>query len=439
MPTHCFSDLKNNQLSSIPAGLFDSLTKLQYLSVIVSMFIQCFSYLNNNQLSSIPVGLFDKLTKLDWLWVFLLLLNECFSHLNNNQLSSIPAGLFDKPINLHMLWVYVFMHIQCFSDLGNNQLSSISAGIFDSLTNLLSLWVFALTYIQCFSDLDNNQLSSIPAGFFDKLTKLQYLWVVVLMYFQWFQLSWQQPVGMSRRSRSSQVDKSSNSQESSHLSSIICWGIPFCPLVASSNSANELCDIFNELDEISIYESVSIKNSPLRVFRRIPLGHIVRASSRERVFLREMWRSFLASWHVLQRESEIRWSRHRRDWVKPVRKCLGWDGKLVVWVNSWPSELCDACGKVLRFFCAVQGTRHSPILQTLTDYLTTSRFWIPQLYWKLCRRMKTRKESPSKGKESTRAETEFGRPQDAVRLSPRLSICQSWFYFGTGIFERARQ
>jgi len=113
---------------------------------------------------------------------------------------------------------------------------------------------------------------------------------------------------------------------------------------------------------------------PLRAFRRIPLGHKVRVSSREQVFLREMWRSFLASWHVLQRESEIRWSRYRRDWVKPVRKCLGWDGKLVVWVNCWPSELCDACGKIPRFFCPVQGTRHSLILQTVTDYFKNEPF-----------------------------------------------------------------
>jgi len=36
--------------------------------------------------------------------------------------------------------------------------------------------------------------------------------------------------------------------------------------------------------------------------------------------------------------------------------------------------------------------------------------------------MKTRKESPSKGKESTRAETEFGRPQDAVRDSASVNF-----------------
>jgi Leucine-rich repeat (LRR) protein len=44
--------LSNNMLTSLPAGVFDSLMELEHL------------YLDNNVLSSLPAGIFDALTKL---------------------------------------------------------------------------------------------------------------------------------------------------------------------------------------------------------------------------------------------------------------------------------------------------------------------------------------------------------------------------------------
>jgi len=71
----------HNQLSSLPAGLFDQLTNLQYL------------VLDYNKISSLPAGLFDKLTGLHELG------------LSHNQLSSLPAGLLDKLARLQEIYV----------------------------------------------------------------------------------------------------------------------------------------------------------------------------------------------------------------------------------------------------------------------------------------------------------------------------------------------
>ena len=119
-------ELAGNQLTSLPAGVFDSLANLQYLDLW-------------GNLTALPDGVFDGLTSLEEL------------HLTNNRLSALPAGVFDRLTNLQLL------HLQ------GNQLTALPAGVFNGLTSLQDLW------------LNGNQLTALPDGVFDRLTRLQYL------------------------------------------------------------------------------------------------------------------------------------------------------------------------------------------------------------------------------------------------------------------------
>ena len=105
-----------NQLSELPAGIFNGLTNLQLL------------YLVGNQLSELPAGIFDGLTSLQEL------------RLNNNQLSTLPAGVFDGLTSLRWL------------NFSRNQLSTLPAGIFNGLTSLETL------------DLSENRLNGIQVA-----------------------------------------------------------------------------------------------------------------------------------------------------------------------------------------------------------------------------------------------------------------------------------
>ena len=101
--------LNNNNLSTLPAGLFDGLTALQYL------------YLNSNaEMRTLPAGIFDSLSALEYL------------HLHNNRLNQLPAGLFDELVSLKTL------------DLSGNRLrqtgtNALPDGIFELLTALTTL------------------------------------------------------------------------------------------------------------------------------------------------------------------------------------------------------------------------------------------------------------------------------------------------------------
>ena len=57
----------------LPAGIFDGLTALTWLS------------LSNNQLNTLPEGIFDNLSALTWFESY------------RNQLTTLPEGIFDGP------------------------------------------------------------------------------------------------------------------------------------------------------------------------------------------------------------------------------------------------------------------------------------------------------------------------------------------------------
>ena len=125
--------LKDNDLGSLPSGIFDELTALTRL------------YLDNNDLGSLPSGIFEGLTALK----DLDLGDNGLSHLP----SSLPSGIFDELIALETL------------DLSFNDLDSLPADFFDNLTELRTL------------DLDNTSLDPLPAGIFDELTALTHLYL----------------------------------------------------------------------------------------------------------------------------------------------------------------------------------------------------------------------------------------------------------------------
>ena len=119
--------LSDNDLTELPAGVFDKLTSLEALS------------LNTNEL---PAGVFDELTALTRLHL---------SH--SNGLTELPAGVFDKLTSLRFLL------------LDSTGLTELPAGVFDELTSLTGLF------------LHSNDLTELPAGVFDELTSLTTLWL----------------------------------------------------------------------------------------------------------------------------------------------------------------------------------------------------------------------------------------------------------------------
>nr|ABB21171.1 variable lymphocyte receptor A [Eptatretus stoutii] len=95
-----YLSLGNNQLQTLPAGVFDHLVNLDKLR------------LDYNQLKSLPPKIFDKLTKLTLLY------------LQNNKLQSLPNGVF------HNLPLLRDLHLQ------RNQLRRVPEGAFDYLSSL---------------------------------------------------------------------------------------------------------------------------------------------------------------------------------------------------------------------------------------------------------------------------------------------------------------
>ena len=122
-----FLYLNLNNLSILPADVFDGLTGLKEL------------YLYNNNLTALPEGIFDDLGRLEKL------------NLGYNSIATLRADAFDGLSELREL------HLE------HNDLASLPDGLFDGLTNLTTLNLVA------------NDLQSLPSGTFSGLGSLQTL------------------------------------------------------------------------------------------------------------------------------------------------------------------------------------------------------------------------------------------------------------------------
>ena len=117
-------DLEGNQLTILPTGVFEGLSKLTYLD------------LNANPLTTIKTDAFKSLSSLTTLI------------LDFHQLTTIEGGAFKGLINLQKL------------DLEGNRLTILPTGVFGGLSKLTSL------------NLNNNPLAAIEAGAFNGLSSL---------------------------------------------------------------------------------------------------------------------------------------------------------------------------------------------------------------------------------------------------------------------------
>lgn len=119
--------LYNNGLTTLPAGIFNTLGNLQILK------------LYGNELTTLPAGIFNVLPNLQRL------------DLQSNKFTTLPAGILDALVNLETLY------------LERNPLTTLPAGIFNALGNLRYLY------------LNDNNLTALPASIFNNLINLQTL------------------------------------------------------------------------------------------------------------------------------------------------------------------------------------------------------------------------------------------------------------------------
>ena len=192
--------LNDNNITSLPRGIFDGMTRLQTLN------------LYNNRITSIEAGTFDKQTNLEVLRIdqnqirsihartFNKLSNLILLRLDRNQINAIDADAF---ANLSRLTTFYLNNnrisrlpsttFEAMSDLRSlflqsNQINEIGAYTFSKLTNLTDLWLYSnaiqMIHPNAFDGLDNldrlllfsNQIRSLPHGTFDGLD-LDMLWL----------------------------------------------------------------------------------------------------------------------------------------------------------------------------------------------------------------------------------------------------------------------
>ena len=92
-------ELQNNQLETLPVGVFNGLSNLECISLF------------GNKLKTLPVDIFNDLSNLERLY------------LDNNQLKTLPVGVFNGLSNLKRLYLY------------NNKLETLPMSIKKSLPN----------------------------------------------------------------------------------------------------------------------------------------------------------------------------------------------------------------------------------------------------------------------------------------------------------------
>ncbi|XP_035676353.1 leucine-rich repeat-containing protein 15-like isoform X2 [Branchiostoma floridae] len=143
-----FLHLKNNEISDIQAGTFNSTPELislwLYYNKLTNLRSDMFTglgnletlYLSNNEISDILAGTFSSTPQLTSLY------------LNNNKITNLRLDMFRGLGILETLWLH------------NNEISDIQAGTFNSMPQLVIL------------DLQNNRLTVLNAEMFAELSAI---------------------------------------------------------------------------------------------------------------------------------------------------------------------------------------------------------------------------------------------------------------------------
>lgn len=186
-------DLSDNQLTTVPANIFNGFTNLEQLRLddnkITKLSANTFSgltalyrlFLQNNMLSNLDAGTFNDLTNIESIDLSnnklknlpsIILRTLQYLYLNDNELESLDAITFNDLKNLKTLY------------LQNNKLKTFDATIFNGLISLAKLIlsknklktlpVGAFNGLRALGklDLSNNEIETLPATIFNGFTSI---------------------------------------------------------------------------------------------------------------------------------------------------------------------------------------------------------------------------------------------------------------------------